>query len=533
MICNSCNSEFTNINGLKFCPYCGAKIEIKTEEISNEINSEEENIVKENIVKEEIVKEEIVKVDSKKGIHENTLPMPAITDKDIKNYNREEFFVSFKRTLKKMKVMIPIIVMLVIISAGVFAYTVLNVKAVDEVRIKEDLIGKVVTLPKGTTIKITKDYMKEFTISSRSKDKSSDNDMVKVAVTLNNGAIEVKTLLSLQYIYEGKKQWKMDDKIVLEGITQLLPVVGMDEKKLLEGLKKLSIDIEGTPKVLGAEDVKSLSVTTRTPDLENNKEEVLLAMNMDSGLLAATGNIKCNLIFKDEAWSIEAAQRNSSEDFKLVLSPSFSDTKIIEAIKKERLQETVTYANFFGSKGFNVKDSFTKSINVTGKKFDAQKGTLNVTAKRENVAGEIKTTLSTNYTFKISYTEVSLLSKSKTTVDSGKINNVSTAFIISTITGGEIEGSNILFWFSNNHKITAEEASTFKLDKVVSKTGYENIKYVYGSISFEEKKKVKSAKFVGLYFLVYEAEGYKWRLNKLIGEDSPNYTEFQNESESQ
>ena len=131
MICNSCNSEFTNINGLKFCPYCGAKIEIKTEEISNEINSEEENIVKENIVKEEIVKEEIVKVDSKKGIHENTLPMPAITDKDIKNYNREEFFVSFKRTLKKMKVMIPIIALLVVIAGGVFAYTLLMVKPVD------------------------------------------------------------------------------------------------------------------------------------------------------------------------------------------------------------------------------------------------------------------------------------------------------------------------------------------------------------------------------------------------------------------
>ena len=114
-----------------------------------------------------------------------------------------------------------------------------------------------------------------------------------------------------------------------------------------------------------------------------------------------------------------------------------------------------------------------------------------------------------------------------------EINNVSTAFIISTITGGEIEGSNILFWFSNNHKITPEEASTFKLDKVVSKTGFENIKYVYGSISFVEKKKSKSAKFVGQYFLVYEAEGYKWRLNKLVGEDSPNYKEFENETESQ
>lgn len=523
MVCNSCNSEFININGLKFCPYCGAKIEEvierKADTTSSGTNNEEEKIIK---------------AETKKGINENTLPMPAITDQDIKKYNRDEFFASLKKTLKKMKVIIPIIAMLAIISAGVFAYSVLSVKAVDEVRIKEDLIGKVVTLPKGTTIKITKDYMKDFSISSRSKDKSSDNDMVKVALTLNNGAIEVKTLLSLVYIYEGKKQWKIDDKIVLEGVTQLKPVVGMDEKKFLEGLKKLSIDIEDAPKVLGAEDVKSLAITTRTPDLENSKEEILMAMSIDSGFLAATGNIKCKLIFKDEVWSIATVERNSDEDFKLVLSPGFSDAKIIEAIKKEGLQEAVAYANFFGAKGFNVKDSFTKSINIASKKFDEEKGTLSVVAKRENVAGQIKSTLSTNYTFKISYTEVTLLTKSKTTVDSGKVNDLSTEFIISTITNGEIEGSNILFWFSNNHKITTEEASTFKLDKVVSKEGLENVKYVYGSINYLDKKKSKNAKFVALYFLVYdEAKGYNWKLNKLIGEDSPNYKEYEKETKSQ
>ena len=460
--------------------------------------------------------------------------MPAITDKDIKKFNRDKFFVSLKRIFKKMKVIIPIIALMAVVSGGVFAYTVLSVKAVDEVRIKEDLIGKVVTLPKGTSIKITKDYIKDFSISSRTKDKNSDNDMIKVSVDLNNGAIEVKTLLSLVYIYEGKKQWKMQDEIVLEAVTQLKPVVGMDEKKFLEGLKKLSIDIEGTTKVLGAEDVKSLGITTRTPDLENSKEEILLSMGIDSGLLAATGNIKCKLVFKDEAWSIETLERNSTEDFKLVISPNFSDEKIIEAIKKEGLEETVTYANFFGAKGFKVKDSFTKSINISSKNFDAENGTLNVTAKRENVAGQIKATLSTNYTFKISYSQVSLLEKSKTTVDSGKINDLSTEVIISTITNAEIEGSNLLFWFSDNHKITAKEASSFKLKEVISKKGIENIKYVYGSINYLENKKSKEATFVGLYFLVYdEAKGYNWKLNKLVGEDSPNYNEYRKTAQSE
>ncbi|MCB2289378.1 hypothetical protein LGK97_06310 [Clostridium sp. CS001] len=499
MICNGCKSEFTNIDGLKFCPYCGAKIEEVTE-IKNE----------------------------------NTLPMPAITDKDIKKFNKDKFFVSLKGTFKKMKVIIPIILLLAVVSGGVFAYTTLSVKAVDEVRIKEDLIGKVVTLPKGTSIKITKDYIKAFSISSRIKDKNSGNDMVKVSLDLNNGAIEVKTLLSLVYIYEGKKQWKMQEAISLEAVTELKPVVGMDEKKFLEGLKKLSIDIYGTPKVLGAEDVKSLGITTRTPDLDNNKEEILLNMGIDSGLLAASGNIKCKLVFKDEAWSIEALERNSDDDFKLVISPNFSDEKVIEAIRKQGLEETVTYENFFSSKGFKVKDSFTKSINISSKNFDAENGTLNVTAKRENVAGQIKSTLSTKYTFKISYDEVSLLDKSKTTVDSGKINDLSTELIISTIVNAEIEGSNLLFWFSDNHKITSKEASSFKLKDIVSKNGIENIKYVYGSINYSENKKSKEAGFVGLYFLVYdEAKGYNWKLNKLVGEDSPNYNEYKKTAQSQ
>ncbi len=29
MICINCKNEFTNINGLKFCPYCGEKIDGK------------------------------------------------------------------------------------------------------------------------------------------------------------------------------------------------------------------------------------------------------------------------------------------------------------------------------------------------------------------------------------------------------------------------------------------------------------------------------------------------------------------------
>ena len=547
MICKSCNSEFANINGLKFCPYCGDKIEdvmdLKAVETINKVKNEEHIISEEHITdkenmatEEDIISDEsiVTKIHIKQGNPEDTLPMTAINKEDIKKYKKDKFFVSLKATFKKMKVIIPIIALLVVISAGAFAYTIFSVKPVDEGRIKQDLIGKVVTLPKGTSIKISEDYMKDFTINSRTKDKSNDNDMVKIALSLNNGAIEVKTLLSLVYIYEGKNEWRISDTIVLEGVTELNPVVGMEEKKFLDELKKLSIDFQAAPKVLGEEDVKSLLIASRTPDLQNGKEEILVTASIDSGFLAATGIIKCKLIFQDEVWSIATTERNSTEDFKLVLSPSFSDEKIIEAIKKEGLEETVTYANFFDGKGFKVKDSFTKNITIANKKFDAENGKLNITAIRENVAGQIKTTLSTDYNFSISLSQVSLLNKSKTKVDSGKINNVSVDLVIATIVNSEIEGSNSLFWWSNSDKITKEEASTFKLDEVLSEKGLENIKYVYGSINSIENKKSVNVPFAALYFLVYdEAKGYNWKLNKLVGKDSLYYNEYRRASENQ
>ena len=386
-------------------------------------------------------------------------------------------------------------------------------------------------LPKGTSIKINKNFIKSFSINSRNTDKSKDE--IKVAVTLNNGAIEAKTLVSLLYTYEGKNQWKIN-KIVREGVTTLKPVAGIDGKKFLDGLKKLNITIADTPIALGGQDVKKLGITLRTPDFENGKEDILVQGSIDSGILAATGKIKCKLIFQNEAWSIATVQKNSTEDFALVLSPAFSDDKVIETIKKQGFEETLSYSGFFGGKGFTVKDKFTKSIKIAGKRFDAQKGVLYVAAKRENIAGEIKLGLTTNYTFPISLSKISLLNGAKTNVDSGTINNVTNTVILSTITNAEIEGSNLLFWFSNNHKITTEEAKTFKSKEILSKKGFENIKYVYGSITYINGKKNKNVSFVALYFLMYdETKGYYWRLDKIVGEDSPNYKTYSKESLNQ
>ena len=407
MRCNSCNNEFININGLKFCPYCGEKIEEKTDAVDEIIPNN--NVNEENKV-------------------QDTSAMPAISDKDIRKYNRDKFFDWVKKTFIHRKVIIPMISITSVIVVLVFAYSFFIVSPIDDVTIKENLIGTVVTLPKGTVIKINKDNMKSFIISNRNTQKSKDE--INLALTLNNDALEAKVLLSVVYLKEGKNEWKVNGKPVILNITSVKPVVGINDKIFLDELKRLKITIGNTQEALNGQNVKNLGITLRTPDLQNEKERILVETTIDSGLLRATGKIKCSLVFENEAWSINSIEANSSDDFKLTLSPAFSDEKVIQLIRNQGFEETVSYSDFFGSKGFTVKDDFTKSINISGKTFNAKKGTLNLIAKRENVAGEINSILSTNYTFSISLSNIALLSGSDTTVDSASINNIPESLII-------------------------------------------------------------------------------------------------------
>lgn len=503
MICNKCNNRFANINGLKFCPYCGEKIEEKTD------------------------LESLVEASAREKTRQFTQAMPAITDEDIKKDKRKKFVALFKKRFMHKKVIIPIVALLVIIAVVTVSYTFFIIKPVDEVRIEQDLLGQVVTLPKGTKITINKNNIKNITINSRSTDKSRDD--VNVSIILNNGIIEANTVLSLEYIDENKSEWKFNNKVVLDSVSSIKPVVGMSDQKLLSELKKRSITIDSEEVALVKQEVKKLAITSKTQDLENGKEEVLVEASIDSGLLATKGEIKCKLIFANETWSLDTISQKSNDDFKLGLSPVFSNEKVLKSIRGNAIDETVSYLNFFGGKGFAVNDKFTKKIEVESKKFDAKKGTLTVTAKRDNISGKIKTELSKNYIFSISLNNISLSNASKTKVDSGSISNMSTEEIIPTITNAEIEGSNLFFWWSNDHKITTEEGKTFKKNKILSKKGYENIKYVYGGItSINEKDNTKkNISFVALYFLVYDnTKGYNWKLDKIVGEDSPNYKEY-------
>ena len=506
MICNNCKKEFNNINGLKFCPYCGEEIKEQVLLEDKEANYGNHNQEKDTIKRD-------------------TLKMPVITEENIKKYNRNKFFTDLRNIFIQKKVIVPIVTLFVIIVIGVFGYKLLIAKPVDQVRVNEDLIGKVVTLPKGTIMEIKKNYIKSLSISSRNTNKSKDN--LKVAVTLNNGVVEVQTLLSMMYINKGENKWEFSGKVGIVGQAVIKPVVGMYEKQFLDDLKRLTISISDEPIALNGKTVKNLNINLRTPDLEKGKEEVLVTVGIDSGLLTATGNIKCKLNFENEKWSIVTIERNSAEDFTLALSPSFSQDRIIEVIKKEGLEETVTYKDLFAGKGFDVKDSFTNSFTMSGKKFDGQNKILNETAKRENVAGEIKSTLLTDYTFSISFSNIAFLKKSQSTVFVATVNEISNDSVIATINNVDIEGANVIFWFADNHKITTEEANTFRTGEILSKKGLNNIKYVYGTISYISGKKTKTVSIVIIYYLVYDSvKGYNWKLDKIVGEDSPNYNQY-------
>ena len=100
--------------------------------------------------------------------------------------------------------------------------------------------------------------------------------------------------------------------------------------------------------VLGGQDVKNLGISLRTPDLENGKEEIQVQTSIDSGLLATTGKIKCKLVFENEAWSIATIEKNSNEELYIrIITKSFLMKKLIEAIRKQGLEETSILFKFF------------------------------------------------------------------------------------------------------------------------------------------------------------------------------------------
>ncbi len=78
----------------------------------------------------EVDAESINKSDVNKKERQFTQAMPVISQKDINKYKRDKFFATFKKTFIKMKVIIPILVLLAIIGVGTFVYAFFIVKPV-------------------------------------------------------------------------------------------------------------------------------------------------------------------------------------------------------------------------------------------------------------------------------------------------------------------------------------------------------------------------------------------------------------------
>jgi hypothetical protein len=120
MICNSCKGEFDNINGLKFCPYCGTNLEndafLKTEKLAE-------------------AGEEII---ASKEIHD-TIEMPVLTKDQIRNYKMQQYFGAVRKPFKNFKAVITMITMLLFIAAFGIGYIFFSGRPVSEAAVKDDL----------------------------------------------------------------------------------------------------------------------------------------------------------------------------------------------------------------------------------------------------------------------------------------------------------------------------------------------------------------------------------------------------------
>lgn len=547
MNCNICNNEFKYIDGLKFCPYCGSKLNIQfvasddeeggnnqygdttIEEPRQEQEKAGQSVESSEKAENDVVDGEVEKV--RKKLHD-TLEMPPITDEDIKkdkklrrSLRRTQILSAAKRAITSKKFIIFLSAILVLGLAAFLTVNLFNNKSVDEVRIRQDIAGKTIILPKGGSFEIKKDYIQDIKIAAVTPDKNNKQlEYLDVKMIFNNKSIEVKGTFKLTYKHESKNQWKLNDKIMLNNDVVVKPVAGMEEAKLIDELKKQKISVAEEDLALGDGSVKSLKVLQRTPNFDAGTETVLVGVTVDSGIITSAGNVTASLSFADESWKLASVSRSSDQDFKLALSRSISDDSILAQIKKKPLQENVTYPTVFGGREFAVSDKFTKSMKVTEKNFDEAKKLLSVSVRRENAAGVINSTLTTNYSLSVSMNGMVLSSNSKSKVEAVTVADISKDSIAPMLVGAEMKMGSQFLWWSESHTITADEAKTLKISKIVTRKDVQNARYVYGDISYKDGKKVKTASIVAIFLVSGDGSGgYAWKLDSVISSESDQY----------
>ena len=549
MDCNICNNEFKYVEGLKFCPYCGSKLNVQFVPSDAEDyapygddykESEREKAAEAFEVQQQLRgSSEDGNEAAKKKAHD-TLEMPLITDEIVSSYNEMNkkhkknnmflgFLSAFTRIFTNKKVIIGFTALIVLGVAGFLTVNLLSVKAIDETAIKEDIVGKVIVLPKGSSFQVKKGDVQEAVIIGNNSDKDKQVQYLDVKMTLNNKSIEVKGTFRLTYKIEGKNQRKLNDKIELKNDIAVKPVIGMEEAKVTEELKKQTVSIGGENLQLSDGSIKTLKIAQRTPNFDQGKEELLAEISIDNGIMASTGNIKASLIFENENWKLDSVAINSDEDFKAVISPSMSEDTILSQIKKKPLQENVAYSTVFGGKEFAVNDKFTKSMKITDKNYDQDKKVLNVTVKRENSAGIINSTLTTNYSLNVSFKALVFGSASKSKVESVTVSDISRDNVAAMLVGAEMKMGSQFLWWSESHTITADEAKTLKINKSLSRKNAQNTRYVYGDISYQDGKKAKTASIVAIFLVSGSSDGYAWKLDSVISSEADQYQYYRPE----
>ncbi|WP_163193821.1 hypothetical protein [Clostridium thermarum] len=550
MNCNICNNEFKYIDGLKFCPYCGSKLTMKfiaSEEKMDTPGEEEDKVQAEETYIEGVELEIDQDMEEtgdigqgsagqKAKIHD-TLEMPPITDEVIerekkarKSLKRSKVLTGIRNVISSKLFVIPFFALIVLGVSGFLAYNYLLNTKVEDAQLKADLIGKTIILPKGTNFQIERGFLKEMTVVNRVYNKEQGVEYIDISTVLNNNSLEVKGSLQVAYKREGRNQWKLMDEITLKNDITVKAVAGKEETKLLQEIKQQKVIAAGEEVGLSEGIVNSIKILQRTPDFEAGKEDVLAEVIIDGGVLQAKGNVVISLSFDNEVWTVDGIKNEADKQFEVAISETLSEDLILEQIQNKGLEEYVAHNSVFGGKSFLVKDKFSRSMTIQSKELDDSKKKLTVTLKRENTAGMLNSTLAATYVFNVSLKGLTYVSNSKSTVEDLSVTALSRDAIAASLSGAEVEGRSDFFWWSDNHKLTETEANTFKLDEILSKTGYKNINYVYGSLTYDNE----TVSVVALYYLLYDnSKGYVWKLDSVISSESSKYRYYSKESLAQ
>lgn len=512
MLCGNCKKEFEYTEGLKFCPYCGCKINIDF--VPREAAADEEKDLHS---------------EAKLG---NTLDMPKITDEQIKEEARrkraEQRAIKLRQYIDKAKVIVKdqrflltAATVLVVILVAIIGSKFFLSQKVNEADITSALTGKVITLPKGTKFEIQKDNIKSVAITDNKKDK--DTEKVTAKFILINTNLKVTGTLQAAYKEVSKNSWKLNGDLNIDNNMQVEPLAGVNEEGFINLLKGANVTIGNETIALSDKNIKSINIVDKKTDFPKSSEEVTAEVTLDSGIASSKGKLKCKLIFNEENWQMTNVDRVSNDDFKLSPSQSLSKDKLAQLINKN-MNENVSYGSIFDGKAFNVNDKFTKDISITDFKY-GEDNEINVFTSRNLVMGVLSAVITKNYVYRYTFSNITLVSEDKASVSSASLQDINKKLVADSIANKNVDmGEGFLSLWTDNHELSKNEAESFTLDEVLSKKNSPDTKYVYGKITYDDGG---NDNIVIIYKLNYDnSSGYSWKVDSIIGSEADKYKSY-------